>query len=59
MAKDKAVNLIEMAKHHVDASLRILRLRATYGTKVKPTVKELNEIVQRLNVASQVLGGIQ
>lgn len=47
--------LRDAAAHEVDATLRLLHLRATYGTRAKPTIKELNEILDRLTAASKHL----
>lgn len=44
--------LLQSAQWGIDESLRLLRERTTYGTKAKPTVKELNAILEMLQVST-------
>jgi hypothetical protein len=45
-----------IAQKDIAACLKLLRERAMVGTKAKPTVKELNDIMARLERAERALG---
>ena len=48
-------SLLSAAHGNVNGCLNILRRRATYGTKAKPTVAELNDILDRLTATSDCI----
>lgn len=50
--------LLTSAQWGIDESLRLLRTRATYGTKAKPTVKELNAILDMLQASTSALTNV-
>ena len=48
-------SLLRGARGNVEACLLVLRLRAAHGAKARPTVAELNEILDRLTSVSDAI----
>jgi hypothetical protein len=48
-----------VAQMHITACLKMLRERAMMGTKARPTVKELNEIMERLQRAERAIAEVR